>query len=74
MKEKRYEITKRKDREGQQGRPFGINSMGDPAPFEQEVLKRRGHFEMPLPRSSPVDEQGVQMQQGRDSLKKPKRK
>jgi hypothetical protein len=48
--------------------------MGDPAPFEQEVLKRRGHFEMPLPRSSPVDEQGVQMQQGRDSLKKTKRK
>lgn len=74
MKEKRYEIVKRKEREALEGRAGKVSSFGGPLPFEQEVLKRRGHFESPLPRSSAVNEQGIQMQQGRDDLKNPKRK
>ncbi|MBQ8911364.1 MAG: hypothetical protein IJY89_02195, partial [Clostridia bacterium] len=70
MKEKRYEILKRKEREAMEKSAAGVNSIGSPAPFEQEILKERGHFEMPLPRSSPVNENGVQMQQGRVRLQK----
>ena len=70
MKEKRYEILKRKEREAMEKNTAGVNSIGSPAPFEQEILKERGHFEMPLPRSSPVNENGVQMQQGRVRLQK----
>lgn len=70
MKEKRYEILKRKEREAMEKRPVGVNSVGNPAPFEQEVLKERGYFEMPLPRSSPVNAHGVQIQQGTVNSKK----
>ena len=72
MKEKRYEIIKRKEREVLEGKPVGINAIGGPNAYEEEILKRRGRFESPKPRSSPVNANGVQMQQGRDTPEKTK--
>ena len=64
MKEKRYEIIKRAEREALEGRICGINAIGGTDVPLRDLLKNRDRYESPLPRSSPVNEQGVQMQQG----------
>ena len=63
---KRYQIIKRHEREAIEKRPQGINAVGieDGISAEHLLIARTKH-ESPLPRSSQVDDQGVQMQQGR---------
>lgn len=66
MKEKRYEIIKRAEREALERNPQGINAIGGNAPKDNaEVLARREKFEYGIPRSSPVNQNGVQMQNDR---------
>lgn len=66
MKEKRYEIIKRAEREERERISRGINAIGGADGISSaELLERREKHESPLARSSPVNEHGVQLQQGR---------
>ena len=66
MKGKRYEIIKRTEREALEQNPRGINAIGGTAPDGgKELLSKCERFECGSPRSSPVNQNGIQMQQGR---------
>ena len=63
---KRYQIIKRHEREAIEKSPQGINAVGiNDGMSGEELLASRSKHESPLARSSPVNGQGVQMQQGR---------
>ncbi len=66
---KRYQIIKRHEREEIEKNPQGINVVGiNDGMSGEELLATRSRHESPLARSSPVNEQGVQTQQGRSDL------
>ncbi len=63
---KRYQIIKRHEREAIEKNPQGINAVGiNDGMSGEELLETRSKHESLLARSSPVNEHGVQMQQGR---------
>lgn len=66
---KRYQIIKRHEREAIEKNPQGINVVGiNDGMSGEELLATRTRHESPLARSSPVNEYGVQLQQGRSDL------
>lgn len=66
---KRYQIIKRHEREAIEKNAQGINVVGiNDEMSGAELLSTRSRHESPLARSSPVNEHGVQLQQGRCDL------